>query len=317
MRLSASSLLHTIFAISLTGIAPLIHAAEDDSYVSAMRYVSVDAQGDNADSRQYSGTGSFTLGRYTWLQGSVGKITGRGANTLGDLSNYGGGAGFKNEHVQLSVNLSSYKNDTTYRQHDVTAALDWNTEHVGIGLDLMHRTTDNSTDAVRNFSRLGLNNVALHIDETLTGNGVGLHAYFNLTDAVSLSLGGMSYSYDSDYTLTSSTNPTLVNVLRNYLDKHPTIAATFYLNNSGVTRSLALLDSSYNLGLSYQFSSVGLSVHYLRDTALDTGAITDTFTLSAAFLAGDYWMLAPSIGQSSSDTADKVTFGGLSVSYNW
>ena len=317
MHASASLILRSVVAIALASTAPLTHAAEDDSYVSAMRYVSVDAQGDNADSRQYSGTGSFTLGRYTWLEGTVGKITDTGTNTLGDLKNYGGGVGFKNEHLQLSVNFSSYKGDTTYKQRDVTAALNWNAEHFGISLDLMRRTTDDSTDTIRSFTKLGVTNAALHIDETLTGNGIGLHANFNLTDALSLSLGGMSYSYDSDYTLTSSTNPAIVNLLRNYLEKHPTIANTFYLNNSGVTRSLALLDSSYNLGLSYQFSSAGLSTHYVRDEALQTGDITNTYMLGVMIFAGDHWILSPSIGQSNSDTADGVTFGGLSVSYNW
>jgi hypothetical protein len=319
MRTPTNLLLRSVITALLACVAFQAHA-DDDSYVSAMRYVSLDVSGDNADSRQYSGTGSFAIGKYMWLQGTAGKLTDQSTNTvntLGDLKNYGAGAGFKNEHVQLSVNFSNYKNDTSYRQRDVTAALDWNAERFSVGLDLMRRTTDDSLDTVRNFTRLNLTNVALHVDETLTGNGIGLHANFQLTDALSLSLGGMSYSYSSDYTLTSSTNPTAANVLRNFLEKHPTVSNTFYLNNSGLTRSLALLDSSYNLGLSYQFSAVGLNAQYARDEALDTGDITDTFTLGASIFVGDHWMLSPLIGQSKNDTTDGVTFGGLSVSYNW
>jgi hypothetical protein len=317
MRISASSLLRSAIMLTLTTATSLAHAASDDSYVSAMRYVSLDVSGDNADSRQYSGTGSFTLGKYVWLQGTVGKLTDSSANSLGDLKNYGAGAGLKNEHLQLSVNFSSYKNDTTYKQRDVTAALDWNEKRFGVGLDLMRRTTDNTTDTVRSFSKLGINNAALHIDETLTGNGIGVHANFDLTDALSLTLGGMSYSYDSDYTLTSSTNPALVTGLRTLLEKHPTIANTFYLNNSGVTRSLALLDSSYTAGLSYQFDAVGVNAQYARDKALDSGDITNTVSVGASIFLGDHWMLSPSIGRSMSDTADDVNFGGVSVSYNW
>jgi hypothetical protein len=317
MRASTHLLFRTVIAASLAGMVSQAHAASDDSYVSAMRYVSLDAQGDNADSRQYSGTGSFTLGKYVWLQGTAGKLKDTRTNTLGDLSNYGAGMGIKNEHLQMNVNFSSYKNDAAYKQRDVTAALDWSTSRFGVGLDLMHRTTDDRTDTVRNFPRANLSNVALRIDETLTGNGIGLHANFEITDALSLSLGGMSYSYSSDYTLSSSTNPNAANVIRTLLDKHPTASNKFYLNNSGLTRSLALLDSSYNLGLSYQFDAVGLNAQYARDKALDTGDITDTVTLGASIFLGDHWMLSPSIGQSKSDTADSVTFGGLSVSYNW
>ncbi len=292
-------------------------AADDASYVSAMRYVSLDAQGDNADSRDVSATGSFTLGNYMWLQGTLGKITDSSSDSLGDLRQTGFGAGFATEHLQLSLNTSSVRSDGSYRQRDLAAALDWNADRFGIGLDVTHRSTDNSTDSTRDFSRLSLTNVALHIDETLTGNGIGLHAHFDLTDALSLSVGGISYHYDSDYVLTSSTNPTLVNVLRTYLSKHPTVADTFYLNNSGVTRSLALLDNSYNLGLSYQFDATALSAQYFRDKALDTDDVTNTFTLGASVFIGEYWMLSPMLGTSSSDSSDAVTFGGLSLSYNW
>lgn len=316
---AASRLLRSVVTITLASIASLTHAASDDSYVSAMRYVSLDVSGDNADSRQYSGTGSFTLGRYMWLQGTLGKLTNSSddtASTLGDLSNFGAGMGIKGEHLQFTLNFSSYKNDDSYKQRDVTAALDWNAERFSVGLDGIHRSTDNSVDVASPFS---LGPPTLHGEANQTGNGIGLHANFSLTEELSLSVGGMSYDYD-DIEVTTNIPGTatqlqrsqilqnIVNGIRQMLESQAT---------SGLTRSLALLDSSYNLGLTYQFESVALSGQYFHDEALDTGDATDTFSLSASIFAGDHWMLVPSIGQSKSDQADDVTFGGLSVSYNW
>lgn len=312
MRVSASLVLRTVIAATLFSTTSLVHAADDDSYASAMRYVSLDVGGDNADSRQYSGTGSFTIGKNVWLQGTLGKLTDSSSNSLGDLSNYGAGMGFKTEHLQLKLNFSSYKNDAAYKQRDVTAALDWNEERFSVGLDLFHRNTDNSVDTIK--SRRAGGTAAVHIDENFTGNGYGLHSSLALTDNLEIQAGAMKYTYDSSYQLYSRTNPLFVDFIVN---NFPSLADLFYLNHSGLTRSLALLDNSYNLGLSYQFSWIGLNAQYLRDKALDTGDITNTYTLGALIFVGDHWMLSPSIGQSKSDTAGSVTFGGLSVSYNW
>ncbi|MGE0115501.1 MAG: hypothetical protein AB7T07_11560 [Steroidobacteraceae bacterium] len=314
MSASKKHLLSGAACLALLGMVSLSHADENDSYVSAMRYVSLDTQRDNADSQQFSGTGSFTLGKYVWLQGTLGRINDSNSASLGDLKNYGFGAGLKGEHLQFTADFSHYRSDGSFRQRDVNAALDWHEERFSLGLDLFHRSTDNSIDATRSFPTLGLTNVALHVDENLTGNGFGAHATFDITEQLSLSLGGMGYSYDSDYQLTSSTNPILI---RRLLAKHPTLSQLVYLNNSGITRSLALLDNSFHLGLSYQFSAALLSAQYLRDTALDSDVVTNTAMLDASILVGDHWIVAPAIGQSKSDQAERVTFGGLSVSYNW
>jgi hypothetical protein len=178
---------------------------------------------------------------------------------------------------------------------------------------VFRRDTDNSIDSVRDFPALNLTNVSLEPTKQLTGNGIGLHADFYLTDQLNLSLGGMSYNYDSDYTLNSSSNPCCFVACWRNTDDFELV----YLNNSGVTRSPALLDNSYNLGLSYQFGSMALAAQYLRDQALETDDVTHTTILSATVFVGDHWMLAPQIGQSRSDSADDVTFGGLSISYNW
>jgi hypothetical protein len=321
MHVSTSLVLRTVIAGTLLSMASLAQAADgDDNYVSAMRYVSLDVSGDNNSSRQYSGTGSFTLGRYVWLDGTAGKLTNSSDDTsdnVGDLTNYGAGFGLKNEHVQFRLNFLSSKNSDSYKQNDVTAALDWNSKRYGFGIDGFHRKTTNGTSVPNPYPRLGPS--TLHGDANQTGNGVGLHASFNLTEQLSLSLGGMKYSYnDLEVTTNVRNTPTqselgtLLQSVRDKVRQELQLQAT-----SGLTRSLALLESSYNAGLSYQFDAVGLNAQYLRDKALDTGEITDTYLVGASIFVSSHWMLSPSLGESKSDTAGNVTFGGLSVSYNW
>lgn len=303
-------------AACLVSIATLVHAEEktDENYASSMRYASLDAMGDS-ESRQVTGTASVSLGRFVWIQGSGGRLTDNSeANVLGDLSSVGAGAGFKNQFLQLQASFSKYKNDESYDQRDVNASLSWLGERVSVGLDVFRRDTDNSVDTVRNFPTLGLSNVALHISESFNGSGVGLHADFNVTDDLTLMIGGMSYDYDSDYTITSSSNPILI---RQLLVKRPTLSELLYLDNSGVTRSLALLESSYNAGLRYQFTNLAVSAQYFRDSALDSDDVTSTGTLGLSIFIGDHWVVAPSYGYSSSSEADSVSFGSLSLAFNW
>ncbi len=303
-----------VIVLALLGMASVTHAAENDSHVSAMRYVALDTQVDNAEFSHFSGTGSFTLGKYVWLQGTLGRITDNSDATLGDLQQYGLGAGFRTEHLQATLNFSDYQGDASYEQRDLLASLDWLGARYTVGLDIFRRSTHSTANTIRDFPALNLTNVTLYVDEELTGNGIGLHADFYLTDDLDLSLGGMSYDYDSDYTLTASSNPLLI---RRLLAKYPTISELIYQNISGVTRSLALFESSYNIGLSYQFSSMALTGQYLHDEALASEETLDTASLSATMLVGDNWMLAALLGQSRSASADGVTFGGLSISYNW
>lgn len=317
MRLSYTALAcHTCCALIVAMLGAMPAQAADEAFNTAMNYVSLDAQQDNADTRQLSATLSMGLGNSFWIQGTGGQISESGADTttLGDLRQVGGGVGFNLEHVQTGVTLTQTRNDEAYRQQDLNANIDWVADRFGLGLDLMHRRTDNSLDTVRDFPSLSLSNVTLHVDEAITGNGYGLHASFNFNEAWSLAVGAMQYNYDSDYELTSSSNPILI---RRLLAKHPTLSRIVYLNNSGVTRSLALLDSSVNLGVSYQFDAAALSLTWFHDEALDNGGGTDTFMVGANVLLGDHWTLSPLLGRSSSEQSDAVTFGGLSVSYNW
>jgi hypothetical protein len=141
MQVSTYWTLRSALISMLFGMTSLAHADADDSYVSAMRYVSLDVSGDNNDSRQYSGAGSYTFGKYFWLDGTIGRLKDDNGN-LGDLTNYGVGAGVKGEHLQFAVNFSHYRNNADYTQRDITAAADWIANRYSFGVDAFHRSSE-------------------------------------------------------------------------------------------------------------------------------------------------------------------------------
>jgi len=321
MRASTTLLLRTLIAVTLAATCMQAHADSDDSYVSAMRYVSLDAQGDNNDSRQYSGTGSFTLGKYFWLQGSVGKLKDDSNSDLGDLTNFGVGAGVKGEHLQFTANFSHYKNDADYTQKDVAVALDWIEKRFSFGLDGFHRSSDDVTaqSVTDTYPLLGTTTIAARAEQELTGKGFGAHASVNITEALSVSVGGMGYSYSNDVHVTTEVAAAQAPAIAQILQRRITARLQDRLNSlssGGVTRNVTPLDSTYNVGVSYLFGVASVSAQYVRDKILDSDSITNSYILGASIFAGDHWTLSPIIGESKSDSGN-ITFGGLSVSYNW
>ncbi|MGC3982780.1 MAG: hypothetical protein QM808_16135 [Steroidobacteraceae bacterium] len=329
MQFAHRSLFCSVISLACIHVAAAqSNQVDDNNHVSAMRYVALDVQADDNNSQQYSGTGSFTLGNYTWLHGTLGKIVNNDATSnLGDLKFFGAGAGVRGEHWQVQAGFSRYRNDDNFRQRDINGSVDWLDERFSIGIDVANRRTDNSFDTtVTRTLTSGTVTVPIHAVEKLTGHGFGAHASINLTDALILSLGGIDYSYDNSssvegsYTYTSTASPTILqqlldpirSVIRDRIEQR-----IEYLAGSQMTRSIALLDNSYNAGLTYQFDSAAVGGQYIRDKALETGEITDTFILDSSLFLGDHWILSPMVGHSRNDQTGTVTFGGLTVSYNW
>ncbi len=324
MLLTAAAALRISLAASLLGLTVTAHAVEEDSYVSAMRYVSLDASGDNGDSSQFSGTGSFTLGKYMWLQSSVGKLTDDTSNGgLGDLQNFGVGAGLRGKHVQATFNFSHYKNDANYKQRDISASFEWYNEILTLGLDGFHRKADDAADyaITDTYPILGTTTIATHAEQTLTGDGFGAHTNINFTDRFNISLGGMGYNYDNDVRVTSNVSASSTRTIAEILERriNSILQPGIDLRSSGVVaRNVVPLDSTLNVGLNYVFDSLGLSANYIHDKILDSDTTNDSLSLSASIFIGDHWIVAPTVGQTSSNNnTDDITFGGLSLSYNW
>ena len=297
------------------------HAQDaDTSYVSAMNYVSLDGQLDNADSSQASLTGSMALGNYTWLQGTLGTLTDGADSGLGDLSDYGVGFGVSGEHLQFSLNADQFKNDAAYTQRDVNVSLSWIDTQFSAGLDAFHRKSEDSASTTDTYNTLTVNTMA---EQTLTGTGIGAHGSVNLTDQFSVSFGGMSYHYSQHTSLTSNVDSSEYPLLAQYLEnRRNALLANLAqrinrLSVGQVTRSITPLDNTYRIGASYWFDAASLSMQYLHDTLLDSSSHTDTLNLSTSFFIGDHWLLAPSVGVANNSDIGSTHFGGLSLSYNW
>lgn len=273
-------------------------AADDStSLVAGMRYVSVDVQSDNVDNREWLATASLTAGDHVWLHAGLG----RGKSPLDtetlETDVAGGGFGIRGEHLQLTLNFNSRKDDDRYEQRDWTTSFGWRNDTFGIGIDGMARETSTQTVQTVTLPILGPRSIVLN--QSVDGHGFGLHADVNVTEQLNLFAGGMSYSYDD------------------IASNRPVLARLVNLSGSGITREQAILDRSYNAGLSYRFDLLDLTAEYLNDKTLDSGDIVHTALLSAAIFVGEHWLLTPSVGASSSDRLGDVTFGALSLSYGW
>lgn len=272
-------------------------AAADTSLVAGMRYVAVDMQSDNADNREWLATASLTAGDHVWLHAGFG----RGKSPLDvetlETNLAGGGFGIRGQHLQLTLNFNSRKDGDQYRQRDWNGSLGWRNDAFGIGVDGMVRSTSTRTVQTVTLPIVGPRSVV--VDQSIDGRGFGLHADVNVTDRLNLFAGGMSYSYDD----VASNRPALARLLN--------------FSGSGITREQAILDRSFNTGLSYGFDLLDLTAQYLNDKTLDSGDITHTVLLSAAIIVGEHWMLTPAVGSSSNDLLGDVAFGSLSLSYGW
>jgi len=274
-------------------------AGESDgtSQVAGMSYVSIGAQSDDADTREWLASASLALGDYVWVHAGFGRDKSLLESDTVETTLANGGIGIRGEHLQLTVDFGSRRDDDAYEQRDWTGSFGWRNDVFGMGMDGMSRSTTIQTTQTRIVPIVGARSVLL--EQSLDGRGFGLHADVNVTDRLNLFASGMSYSYDDVET------------------NRPALARLLNFSGSGITREQAILDRSLGAGLSYQFELVGLSAQYINDETVDTGEVIHTALLSAAITAGKHWTFTPSAGWSSSDELGDVLFGGVSVSYGW
>ena len=269
----------------------------DTSHVDGMRYVSIDVQGDNADSRQWLATASLTAGDYVWFHAGFGQSRTLLETDTVEMTLASGGIGIRGEHLQFKMDFTSRKDGDAYEQRDWNGSFGWRNDTFGIGVDGMTRST--ATETIQIVTRPILGPLPVLVKQSIDGHGFGLHADVNVTDELNLFAGGMSYSYDD----VASNRPALVRLLN--------------FSGSGITREQAILDRSAYVGFSYGFELLDLTAQYLNDKTLASGDITNTVLVSAAIIMGEHWMLAPAVGRSSNDELGDVAFGAVSISYGW
>ncbi len=294
-------------------------AAEVDSPNASMRYAAISTLHDSDHNRQTTATVSLTFGDHGWAHVGGGKARVQQANatvnpTLGNI-----GVGFAGQQWTATLEARRRKDGDRYDQRDWNGSLEWRNEVLGIGIDGLHRNTDIEA-VVPVTGAQGTTNVP--VAESLRGNGIGLHAYFNLTQRLNVFFGGMSYDYDATTrqngtVTTTSGSGGVIGIVNNALNNRPLLAQQVLLQTTGATREAAILQRSYNAGVRYRFDSVTLTAQYFNDQALDSNDSTNTAELSAAVFLSEQWTIAPAIGRSSNDQFGSVTFGSMTVRYGW
>lgn len=288
---------------------------------AAMRYAAVSTQSDSDHNRETTGTLSLTFGDHTWAHAGVGKIRVQQGDSTINPTLINMGAGITGQQLALTLDFGRRKDGDRYDQRDWNSSLDWHNDTLGLGIDGMHRDTD--VEAVVPVASGQGTSTNVPIAESLRGNGFGLHARFNPTERLTLSLAGMHYSYDtqtrqSGAVATNSGNSGLINtIIGNALNNRPLLAQQLLLQASGVTREAAILQRSWNAGIGYRFDRVALAAQYFNDKALDSDGVINTAEVSAAIFLDKHWTVSPAIGRCHSEQQGDVTFGSLTASFGW
>jgi hypothetical protein len=285
-----------------------------------MRYAAVSTQGDNAGYREVAGTLSLTFGEHAWAHVGAGTLRERRDDAL-SASLLNTGVGIMGEQLGGTIDFSQRKDDDRYSQVDYKAALDWHNEMFGLGLNGMHRRTKVRAIVPVATGQGSIVNVPM--EQSLSGNGVGLQARYNPTVRVTLSLGGAHYSYDTQTRRDGAVadnggnNGAINTIIDNAIRNQPLLGQNITPQVSGVTREAAVLRRSWNAGMGYRLDRAALNFKYFYDQALDGDIATNTFALNAAFYITDHWTVLPAIGHSSADQFGGNAFGSLAVGFNW
>ena len=323
------SCLKLSWLLSTLTLPVVTHAAADDddnaSPNSAMQYASLDTMSDSDHNRDSQARVSLGIGDHYWAEFGGGKSRSQqqssaGGNVLKSTL-YSAGFGATGKRWLSSINFSSRQDGSNYKQHDWNASADWSDVRFGVAIDVMNRNTE-----INSLSRLiGPNGGTLDIPlrESAKGNGFGLRGHFNATEAFSLVAGGMKYNYNISTTQTGTVIVNgnvggVVNTLVNrFLTNRPLLSQRLLTRASAVSRQEQILDYTYDAGISYQFSHVGLTAEYINDKPIDSDDKTKTYQLNAAVMIGEHWMITPQVGVSSTTQFGNVGFGGISIQYAW
>lgn len=313
------------YSLVASGVVLAAHAGAQEGATNApngmMRYAAVSTEGDNAGNREFAATLSLTFGDHAWAHMGAGTTHEQRDDDSLSASLWNTGVGITGERLGGTIDFSRRKQSDRYRQIDYKVSLEWRGDMVGLGLNGMHRRTK-----VRSIVPVTTgqgSTVNVPVEQSLSGNGVGLQARFSLTERLALSLGGAHYSYDTQTRRDSvvagngGNDGTLNTIIDNALRSQPLLAHNTVEQVSGVTRDAAILQRSWNAGIGYRFARAALSFRYFYDQALEGDIATNTFALNGAFYVADYWTVSPAIGYSSGGRSGGAPFGSLAVSFGW
>lgn len=288
---------------------------------AGMRYAGINIQSDDQDNRQITGAVSLTIGKHSWVQVGAGAIHIQQQHDTLNPALFTLGGGLAGQQLSASLYFNQRRDGDRYHQRDWSSSLDWHNNKLELGIDGLHRNTE-LRGTVPVTSNQG-NTVNAPVSQSLTGNGIGLHARINLTQRLAISLGGMHYSYDSKIrqdavNMTNSNNSGLVGSVPDSLLNNQSLLTNPLLTQvSGAIRETAILQDTWNAGVIYRWPKIALGAQYFNDTAIDNAGTLKTGELYATFFIDEHWGLSPGIGYSAGNHAGGVMFGLITARYGW
>lgn len=314
-----------LITLLIASVATAATDGEDVHPNSAMRFASIDYQRDANSNNDELATVSLTLGDYWWVQVNGGKSrsqqqTASSSSVITSMRS-GAGVGVAGDHWTAILDFASRRDAPVYIQREWNMSLEWSGVRAALALDASNRKSDNSVVG----HLIGPNGGTLDIPlrDIAQGNGVGLHGHFNITEEFSVLAGGMKYHYSSEakqngsVVVNGNIGGAINTLVTNYLNNRPALAQRLLTRASAISRDELVLDSSYDLGMSYQLPHVGLTLQYINDKPADSSDNAITTQLSAAILFGQHWTLTPMLGQTKTQQFGNIGFGALSVTYGW
>jgi len=271
---------------------------------SGRHSVTLSAQGDENDNRQWLGKLALPLGDHAWVQGTLG-TTERPAGRPSSTNIVGAAMGIVGETVSGAVEFVQRSGDGQFEQQDWAAALDWRGSRGGLGADVFLRSASDESTTTQSGGPFAAP-VTTRVTESVDCRGLGLHGDFALTPQATVFAGAMRYRCDFDFgsTPTGSSSP-----LSSLLGSNAAL--------SGIGREQAVVDSSYRVGGRYQLRSAAVSAQYFRDRIANTDETMNTVQAQVEFPLAEHWRITPTLGYSSGGSFGHTAYGGLSLSFNW
>ena len=262
-------------------------------------------QGDSNDNRQWLGKVAAPLGDYAWAQGSFGRseLASAGAN---DVRIVGAAIGGGGENISTAVEFVQRKGDAGFEQKNWAATLDWHGNRGSLGADIALRSAKAESTATQTGGGVFGSPVTTKIRESADGTGFGVHGDFLLSPRFIVSAGAMRYRYDFDVKSTTTANTTALSSLLGSTAAVP-----------GAWRDQAFVDRTYRVGGTYVLQSAAVSAQYFRDRVANSDIAFSTVQLQAEFPIADHWLFSPTVGYSDGGEAGNVSYGGMSVRFNW
>jgi hypothetical protein len=305
----------TLFALgALAGASAPAAWANDAAPNADMRSISVAAQGDARSNWTLQTTLALPFGERAWI------ILGGGQSRSGQdavahrPTVFAGTLGYTGTGWRASLNVTHRTDGSAHRQSDWVGSVEWQGDRFDVGLDGSMRNARQEAAVSTPDGQGGTASVP--VTQTVKGGGLGLRAGAKFGDDIRLYAGYTRYHYQVARQQNGASSSS-IDLIGDLVGNRTLLARTLSTRESAVNRDEAVLSSSVQLGTTYRFERVALTVEYTGDQVQDAPGTVHTALLKAAVAVGPHWTVAPAVGRTHSETYGGVNFAALSASYVW